>query len=80
MNGNSNAMSAIVDSLFRLVQDGSALHVTVSAWHHDVAGTTGKQMALYAFGLLSRCFGVSCADRSVCVAQMHLEQVCCVWR
>ncbi len=25
MNINSNAMSAIVDSLFRLVQDGSAL-------------------------------------------------------
>ncbi len=52
MNVNNNTTSAIVDSLFRLVRDGSA------------AGATGKLTALYAFGLLSQCFSVLCADRS----------------
>ncbi len=28
------------------------------------AGATGKLTALYAFGSLSRCFSVVCADRS----------------
>ncbi len=28
------------------------------------AGATGKLTALYAFGSLSRCFSVLCADRS----------------
>ncbi len=79
MNINSNATSAIVDS-FRLVRDGSALCGPVGARHRGAAGATGKQMALYAFGSLSRCFSVLCADRSVCVALMHLEQACCVWR
>ncbi len=74
MNINSNATSAIVDSLFRLVRDGSALRRPFGARHR------AKQTALYAFGSLSRCFGVLCADRSVCVAPMHLEQACCVWR
>ncbi len=80
MNINSNATSAIVDSLFRLVRDGSALRGPVGAWHQGAEEATGKQTALYAFGSLLRCFSVLCADRSVCVAPMHLEQVCCVWR
>ncbi len=33
LNINSNATSAIVDSLFRLVRDGSALHGPVGVWH-----------------------------------------------
>ncbi len=33
MNINSNETSAIVDSLFRFVQDGLALHGPVGAWH-----------------------------------------------
>ncbi len=80
MNINSNATSAIVDSLFTLVRDGSTLRGPVGARHRGAAGATGKQTALYAFGSLSRCFGVLCADRSICVALMHLEQVCYVWR
>ncbi len=78
MNINSKATSAIVDSLFRLVRDGSALRRP--AVHRGAAGATGKQTALYAFGSRSRYFGVLCADRSVCVVPMHLEQACCVWR
>ncbi len=74
MNINSNATSAIVDSLFRLVRDGLVLRGAVGAWHRGAAGATGKQTALYGFGSLSRCFSVLCADRSVCVAPMHLEQ------
>ncbi len=36
----------------------------VGARHRGAAGATGKQTALYAFGSLSRCFSVLCADRS----------------
>ncbi len=36
-----------------------------SARHRGAAGATGKQTALYAFGSLSRCFSVLCADRSI---------------
>ncbi len=67
MNINSNATSAIVDSVFRLVWDGSALCGPVCARHQGAAGATGKQTALYAFGSLSRCFSVLCADRSFCL-------------
>ncbi len=38
-----------------------------------------RRLALYAFGSLSRYFGVLCADQMVCVAPMHLEQVGCAW-
>ncbi len=65
MNINSNATSVIVDSLFRLVRDGSALRGPVGAWHRGAAGATVKQMALYPFGMLSWCFSVLCADRSI---------------
>ncbi len=44
------------------------------------AGATGKQTALYAYGSLTRCVVYRSIDRSVCMAPMHLEQVCCVWR
>ncbi len=64
MNVNNNATSAIVDSLFRLVRDGSALRGPFGARHRGAAGATGKLTALYAFGSLSRCFSVLCADRS----------------
>lgn len=64
MNINSNATSAIVDGLFRLVWDGSALRGSVRGIG-GAAGATGKQTALYAFGSLSRCFSVLCADRSI---------------
>ncbi len=37
MNINSNATSAIVDSLLRLVRDGSALHGPVGARHRGSA-------------------------------------------
>ncbi len=81
MNINSNATSAIVDSLFRLVRNGSALRGPFGARHRGAAGATGKLTALYAFGSLSRCFNVLCADRSICLrGAMHLEQACCVWR
>ncbi len=63
MNVN-NTTSAIVDSLFRLVQDGSALRGPFGARHRGAAGATGKLTALYAFGSLSRCFSVLCANRS----------------
>ncbi len=65
MNINSNATSAIVDSLFRLVQDGSALCGPFGVWHRGAAGATGNQMDLYAVGSLSPCFGVLCANRSI---------------
>ncbi len=67
MNINSNTTSAIVDSLFRLVRDGSALRGAAGEWHRGAAGATGKQTALYAFGSLSWCFSVLCADRSICL-------------
>ncbi len=54
MNINSNATSAIVDSLFRLVRDGSALHGPVGARHRGAAGAIGKQTA---FMLLDRSRG-----------------------
>ncbi len=50
MNINSNVTSAIVDSLFRLVRDGSALRGPFDASHRGAEGATGKQTALYAFG------------------------------
>ncbi len=49
MNINSNAMSAIVDSLFRLVRDGSAPARTGRCEALGAAGAIGKQTALYAF-------------------------------
>ncbi len=67
MNINSNATSAIVDSLFRLVRDGSALHGPVGARHRIAAGVIGKQTALYAFGSHSvccKCFACRSFDRS----------------
>ncbi len=36
-----------------------------AARHRGAAGATGKQTALYAFGSLSRCFRVFCADRLI---------------
>ncbi len=53
MNFNSNATSTIINSLFKLVRDGSALYGTVGARHRGAAGATGKQAALYTFGSLS---------------------------
>ncbi len=64
MNVNNNTTSTIVDRLFRLVRDGSALRRPFGARHRGAAGETGKLTALYAFGSLSRCFSVLCADRS----------------
>ncbi len=64
MNINSNATSAIVDSLFSLVRDGSALRGPFGVRHRGAAGATEKQTALYAFGSLLRCFSVLCADRT----------------
>ncbi len=58
MNINTNAASAIVDSLFRLVRDGPALHGPFGARPQGAAGATGKQTALYAFGSLLGCFSV----------------------
>ncbi len=63
MNINSNATSAIVDSLFRLDRDGLALHGP--ARHRVAVGATGKQTTLYAFGSLSGCFSVLSADRLI---------------
>ncbi len=63
MNINKNVTSAIVYSLLRLVRDGSALHGLVGARYRGAAGATGKQTALYAFGLLSQCFNVLSANR-----------------
>ncbi len=60
MNVNNNTTSAIVDSLFRLVSGW----IGAARRHRGAAGATGKLTALYAFGSLSRCFSVLCADRS----------------
>ncbi len=65
LNINSNAASAIVDSLFRVGRDGLMLHGSGRCMASGAAGLTGKQTALYAFGSLSWCFGVLCADRSI---------------
>ncbi len=76
MNVNNNTTSAIVDSLFRLVRDGSALRGPFGARHRGAAGATGKLTAL-----LDRSRGaLVCCGRSILVARCHLEQVCCVWR
>ncbi len=79
MNVNNNTTSAIVDSLFRLVRDGSALRGPFGARLRGAAGATGKLTALYAFGSLSRGALVCCVPIDLRGA-MHLEQVCCVWR
>ncbi len=76
MNVNNNTTSAIVDSLFRLVRDGSALCGPFGARHRGAAGATGKLMALMLLDLSRGALVVLCADRSACA--MHLEQVCCV--
>ncbi len=55
MNINSNATSTIVDSLFRFVRDGMALHGPVGARHWGAVGAIGKQTALYVFGSLLGC-------------------------
>ncbi len=47
MNVNNNTTSAIVDSLFRLVRDGSALRGSFGARHRGAARATGKLRALY---------------------------------
>ncbi len=39
---HNNTTSAIVDSLFRLVRDGSALRGPFGARHRGAAGATGK--------------------------------------
>ncbi len=49
MNINSNAKFTIVDSLFRLFRDGSALRGPFGTRHRGAVGATGKQTALYAF-------------------------------
>ncbi len=78
MNINSNATSAIVDSLFRLVRDGSALHGPVGARHRGAAGVIGKQTALYAFESLSgccKCVVCRSIDRSAwhwCTSNKHV--------
>ncbi len=43
MNVNNNTTSPIVDSLFRLVRDGSALRGPFGASHRGAAGATGKE-------------------------------------
>ncbi len=66
MNINSNATAAIVDSLFRLVRDGSVLRGLVSARHRGAAGANGKQTALLldrSRGALLCCVPI---DRSIC--------------
>ncbi len=80
MNINSNVTSAIVDSLFRLVLDVTALHGPVGARHRCPVGVTRKQIALYAFGSLSRCFSVLSADRLICLCCADAPQtslLCC---
>ncbi len=64
MNINSNERSTI-DSLFRFVWAGSALHGPVGARHRGAVGEIGKQTALYAFGSLSGCISVLSADRLI---------------
>ncbi len=54
MNINSNAMSAIVDSLLRLARDGSALHGPVAARLRGAAGAIGSRLL---FMLLDRSRG-----------------------
>ncbi len=78
MNVNNNTTSAIVDSLFRLVRDGSVLRGPFGARLRGAAGATGKLTALYAFGSLSRCFGVLLC-RSICVARCTSNKSVC-WR
>ncbi len=65
LNININATSAIVDSLFKVGRDGLTLHGPGRCMAWGAAGLTGKQTALYAFGSLSWCFGVLCADRTI---------------
>ncbi len=76
MNVNNNTTSAIVDSLFRLVRDGSALRGPFGARHRGAAGANVKLTALLD---RSRCALVCCVPIDLSGA-MHLEQVCCVWR
>ncbi len=67
MTINSNATSAIVNSLFRLVRDGSALHGP-------------EQTALYAFGSLSGCFSVAPMhlEQACCAALVNVLR-CKTW-
>ncbi len=74
MNINSNATSDIVDSLFRLVRDGSALRGGIGVLRERLESRR-------LFMLLDRSRGalVCCVPIDLRGA-MHLEQVCCVWR
>ncbi len=56
MNINSKATSAILDSLFRLVWDGSKLHGAVGARHRGAVGAVGKHLFML-FMLLDRSQG-----------------------
>ncbi len=76
MNINSNA-TIIVDSLFRLVRDGSALHGPIGA---GIGVLRERLESRWLFMLLDRSRGalVCCVPIDLRGA-MHLEQVCCVW-
>ncbi len=66
-NINSNATSAIGDSLFRLVRDGSALRGPV----RDIGALRERLESKRLFMLLDRSrrgFSVLYANRSICVA------------
>ncbi len=69
MNINSNATSAIVDSLFRLVRDGSALRGLVGAWHRGVLRERLESRRL--FMLLDRSRGVLVCCVVIDRAPMH---------
>ncbi len=79
MNIKTNAISAIVDSSFRLVRDGPALHEPFGARPRGAAGATGKQTSLYAFGSLLGCFSVLSADRLIGLrgADAHRTSLLC---
>ncbi len=78
MNINSNATSAIVDRLFRLVRDGSALCGPFGARHRGCCGSDWKADSFMILDRSRGALGVLCADDLR--ALMHFEQVCCVWR
>ncbi len=81
MNINSNTTSAIVDSLFRLVRDGSVLRGGIGVLCGGIGVLRERLESRRLFMLLDRSHGalVCCVPIDLSGA-MHLKQVCYVWR
>ncbi len=73
MNVNNNTTSAIVDSLFRLVRDGSALRGGIGVLRERLESRRLFMLLDHSRGALVRCVPIDLRGA------MHLEQVSVVF-